>query len=252
MIKSVFKFIFKSFIYLILISLATFIVLFLVYDQPLPDGYKGAEAKELAEKMMKKINKEAWDSTNIVQWSFFGSHHFVWDRKRHLVQVKWSNYRVLLDPNTKNGKVFYNGSEQKDNVGALNTAYAHFTNDAFWFNAFTQIYNGDPELRVVNRPNGKKALLVTFLKGGVTPGDSYLWILDDDGMPVSWQMWVGILPIGGLEVSWENWDTLKSGAKYAKSHKIGPFNVEITDIKSFQTWEEGGYSGDIFKSLSEY
>ena len=106
-------------------------------------------------------------------------------------------------------------------------------------------------MRVVDRPDGKKALLISYLEGGVTPGDSYLWILDDDGMPIAWQMWVGVLPIGGLEVSWEDWETLSSGAIYAKNHNIGPFNVAITNVKDFQTWEEGGYSEDLFKNIQE-
>ncbi len=250
MIFSLLRFLLKCFLFLSLLAVGLFLLLFIVYNEPIPNGYLGPEANELAEKMMRKVNKEAWDSTHIVQWSFIGSHHFLWDRKRHLVQVEWSNYRVLLNPNTKKGKVFWKGEEMQDNEDALNTAYSHFTNDAFWLNAYTQIYNGAPELRVVDRPDGKSALLVTYLKGGVTPGDSYLWIFDDHGMPESWQMWVGILPIGGLKVTWQDWDTLPSGALYAKNHKIGPFNVKITNVKAFQTWEEGGYSEDVFKSVS--
>ena len=33
--------------------------------------------------------------------------------------------------------------------------------------------------------------------GGVTPGDTYLWILDDSGRPVAWRVWVKILHIPG-------------------------------------------------------
>lgn len=245
MIKKIGKKLLKGLGILVGLLLVAFIILYLVYNKPIPEGETGPEAEALAQKMLKAVNKEAWDSTNIIEWSFIGMHDFIWDKKRHLVQVKWSDYRVLLNPNTMEGKVFIGEEEQVSDTKAIETAYSHFINDAFWLNAYTQIYNGNPEHKMVKMEDGSDGLLVTYLKGGVTPGDSYLWILNESGLPKAWQMWVGIIPIGGIEVSWEDWETLSTGAKLAKNHDAGLMNIAITNIKTYQTWEEG----DIFAPI---
>ena len=131
----------------------------------------------------------------------------------------------------------------------MQKAYTLFTNDAFWLNAFTQFYNGSTELRIVETNEGDSGLLVTYFNGGLTPGDSYLWTVDANGLPDSWQMWVSILPLGGLEVSWEDWITLPNGAKVAQSHRIGPLNIKISNVKVFQSWAEGGYKEDPFLAI---
>jgi hypothetical protein len=75
--------------------------------------------------------------------------------------------------------------------------------------------------------------------------------LDETGLPKAWKMWVGVLPIGGLEVSWTNWETFSTGAKVAKNHDAGLADVALTDVKAYQTYEEGGYDEDIFVPILE-
>ena len=251
MLKKIAKKILKGIGVLIGLLLVAFLVLYLIYNKPIPKGKTGADADALVQKIYKAVNKEAWDSTNIVQWTFMGMHHFIWDRERHLVQVRWDNYKVLLNPDKLEGKVYKAGKEQPDDYASVKTAYSHFTNDAFWLNAYTQLENGNPQHKVVKLEDGSEGLLVTFLKGGVTPGDSYLWILDENGLPKAWQMWVSIIPIGGIEVTWQDWETLPTGAKVAMNHDAGLANVAITNIRSYQTWEEGGIKEDIFASIAD-
>ena len=76
-----------------------------------------------------------------------------------------------------------------------------------------------------------KQLLVTYRQGGNTPGDQYLWTLGPDGLPLSWQMWVSIIPIGGVEVTWENWVQLKSGAWISTLHRVQGFEIKLTDVR---------------------
>ncbi|BDS11265.1 hypothetical protein [Aureispira anguillae] len=249
MIKKIGKRLLKALGIVIALLLVAFAVLYLVYNQPLPEGKQGAEAEALANKMLQAVNQEAWDSTNYVEWTFVGMHDFVWDKKRHLVKVSWKDYSVLLNPNTMKGKIYRDGQEQAEDPSILETAYSYFTNDAFWMNGYVQIRNGNPELRAVDLEDGTKGLLVTYPTGGVTPGDSYLWMLNEDGLPKAWRMWVGIIPIGGIEVSWENWKTLASGAKIAQNHNAGIADIAITNIKSYQTWQEGGWDEDIFAPI---
>lgn len=249
MLKKIAKKIAKGLGILVAILIGLLFVLYLIYNKPLPKGITGAKAEALAQKMLKAVNKEAWDTTNIIQWSFVGSHHFVWDRTRNFVQVEWDNYRVLLNAGNKQGKIFMDNKEQAFDQKTLDKAYSYYINDAFWMNGYTQIYNGNPEHRIVDMGDGTEGLLVTYKTGGVTPGDSYLWILDENGLPIAWRMWVGIIPIGGVYVTWQDWQTLPSGAKIATNHYASVANISITDIKTYQTWEEGGFDGDIFEGL---
>jgi hypothetical protein len=84
---------------------------------------------------------------------------------------------------------------------------------------------------LVKTENNKNAHLVTYTSGGTTPGDSYLWQFDDNGKPISYQMWVDILPINGLEATWENWIVTESGAQLPTFHKLVFLGLELTDIK---------------------
>lgn len=245
--KKIFKRLLQFIGALLVLLLVAFGVLYAMYNTPLPEGQTGAEAEALREKIYKAVNKEAWDRTRYVQWTFMGWHDFLWDRERNLVEVKWGSTRVLLDPDKKSGVIYEGGVRQEANQGTFNTAYRNFINDAFWLNAFIQMEGAT--LQIIETDEAAQALLVTYPSGGVTPGDSYLWLLDEDGLPQSWKMWVGIIPIGGVSTTWENWTTLPTGAKVAQNHVMGPMDVTITNLKSFQSLEEGGLSEDPFVSM---
>jgi hypothetical protein len=93
-------------------------------------------------------------------------------------------------------------------------------------------------------------LLVSYSSGGVTPGDAYLWILDENGLPKAYRMWVNILPVGGLKSSWEDWKTLPTGAKYAASHILfGTYNAEVSNVNSGADWASLGLEKDPFDSM---
>ena len=80
--------------------------------------------------------------------------------------------------------------------------------------------------------DNKDALLVTYTSGGTTPGDSYLWHIDEKGMPASFQMWVAILPIKGLQATWTDWTLTDSGAKLPTFHKLLFLGLELSNIKA--------------------
>ena len=75
--------------------------------------------------------------------------------------------------------------------------------------------------------------MVSYDSGGVTPGDSYLWILDDTGLPTAYKMWVKIIPIGGINASWDNWMITESGAYLPTSHKLGPLELSMGTVKGY-------------------
>ncbi len=234
------------------ILLVAAVAIYFIYNEPLPEVKKGEDASDLVEKIQKAINQTAWDNTHFVEWSFRGDHHYIWDKQRHLVSVKWGENTVLLNANNKTGVVYQDSVKLQDRgqINELvNTAYTYFINDAFWFNAPAQIAGDDRKLEVVKMPDSTNALLVTYLSGGVTPGDSYLWILDETGLPKAWKMWTSIIPVGGIETSWEEWTTLSTGAKVATKHDGGMLQIPIENIKAYQTMEEGKWQNDIFAEL---
>ncbi len=230
------------------------IIALIIIHQPRPELVPSAKADQLAEKMLEAVNKPAWDTTHWVSWTFAGRNSFVWDRERNLVQVKWGDDNMaLLDPSKRNGIVFsegeqLDGAEQKK---MLQTALNSFFNDSFWFLAPTKIFDPGTERGIVELPEGKgQGLLISYSSGGATPGDTYLWILDENGLPKAYQMWVSILPIGGISASWEDWQTLPTGAKYAASHiLLGSYNAEVTNVKSGKDWTALGLSEDPFELL---
>ena len=104
-------------------------------------------------------------------------------------------------------------------------------NDSFCLVAPYKVFDKGTERRLVKSKNNKEALLVTYTSGGSTPGDSYLWHLDDNGKPASFQMWVDILPIDGLEATWTDWTKTKSGAQLPTFHKLMVLGLELNHIK---------------------
>ncbi len=235
------------------IVLAVFLLLVLVAGiithKSKPESQKGEKAKALVAKMNLATNKTAYDTTRFVQWSFPRGHHFFWDKSNNHVEVRWADNRVLLDTKKVDGLAFANGTltegEQKKKL--IDKAWSLFCNDSFWLAAHYKINDPGVTHGYVDL-DGYDGLMIEYSSGGVTPGDSYLWKLDKDGLPISYQMWVSIIPIGGLEFTWEEWTTTNSGAKFALNH-VGPFKIPLTNFKSGQTFEELGISPDLFKDL---
>lgn len=104
---------------------------------------------------------------------------------------------------------------------AAKDAYKMFCNDSFWLMAPFKLTDPGTKRMLVTLPDGRQGLKISYSSGGVTPGDSYVWFLDGQGVPTAFKMWVGILPIGGIEGTWEKWITLPTGAKLSTFHLIG-------------------------------
>ncbi|MEM1328468.1 MAG: hypothetical protein AAGI23_21110 [Bacteroidota bacterium] len=228
---------------LIVIAVAAVLIL----SEPLPEGEQGEAADALARRVEAAINKEAWDSTRYVQWTFVGIHHYIWDKENHIVDVRWGDNRVLLNPNEISGKVWEDGQEVTGDAASkkVQQAWSFFANDSFWLNAPAKVFDPGTERRLVKIEDGSEALLISYTSGGVTPGDSYLWLLDENDLPKAWKMWVKVVPIKGLENSWEGWTTLSTGAKIATAHSVVP--VTITNLEAGQSLGELGLEEDMFE-----
>lgn len=220
--------------------------------ESLPEGQKGKKADRLAERMLDAIDHEAWDSTRYVAWSFT-ENSYLWDKKGQLVRVEWNDKKVLLDTDRVDGKAYENGdplSGEEENK-AVQNAWERFCNDSYWLNAPSKVFDPGTERRLVTSEEGEERLLVTYTSGGVTPGDSYLWILDENGRPVRYKMWVSKIPIGGVEATWENWDTLSTGALISREHDLFFGSLRIKELKAAQELAGLGIDEDPFTPLKE-
>jgi len=221
-------------------------------NEPRPEGIAGPEADALARSMEAAVNKEAWDRTGAIRWSFFDQHHYVWDRRRGLVDIRWGDSRALFHTADQTGRVWRQGKEQspEDAAEGIKTAYAYWINDSFWLNPVVKFFDPGVERSLVELDDGRRALLVTYTSGGVTPGDAYLWIPGPDGLPAAWQMWVQIIPIGGIEVTWEGWKELSTGAKVSTEHEgWGRLMTFITNVEGAEDLDALGVDRGLFDPI---
>ncbi|MDB2607120.1 hypothetical protein N9Y48_05030 [Zobellia sp.] len=237
MIKRIFKIVGKGILIFATILLVGFGILYLVYNEPLPEGTAGPEADALAEKMLEAINYDMYSKTNYLEWSFAsGSHRYKWDKTNGKVDVEWDNYHILLNlTNPSKSEVFERGAEViGDSKNTLITkAEGFFNNDSFWLVAPFKVFNAGTQRSLVTQEDGSKSLLITYSSGGSTPGDSYLWHLGPKGLPDSYQMWVSIIPIGGIKATWEDWKIMETGAFLPTLHKLGPITLSMGEVKGY-------------------
>ncbi len=232
--KKVLKIIAGVIIFLTLPTLLLFGFIYLKYDENLPTGIQGQKAETMASKMLDALDYEAYKNTNYIEWTFKKRHHYKWKKKEQICTVYWEDFKVKLNFKKIEESQAYihnfevNGEKAED---LIEKAMDYFNNDSFWLVAPYKVFDKGTERSLVTLDNGTEALLVTYNSGGSTPGDSYLWHMDANGKPKSFQMWVDILPIGGLEATWKHWTTTESGAQLPTFHKLLILGIEIEGIK---------------------
>jgi len=222
---------------IILGTLVLGLLLFIwIKSEPLPDGKQGSEADALAHKMLKALNMEAYQNTRFLEWTFRESTHYKWDKKRGVCTLKWDANEVHLNLGHPDKSKVHNAGQSvsgEERQKMIEKAVAMFNNDSFWLVAPYKVFDEGVERRLVAMEDGSKALLVTYTEKGTTPGDSYLWLLNDNGFPNAYKMWVKIIPIGGLESAWDDWLVAESGAYLPKTHSLGPTTLSMGAVKGY-------------------
>ena len=206
-------------------------------SKPRPVGQEGPGAQVLADRMESSVELAAWSRTGAVSWTFAGRNTHLWDRQRHLDRVQTGDRTTLIDLHARDGRAWDGDVELHGNarVEAVQDAWGQWANDSFWLNPVAKLHDDGVVLKRVETADHGPGLLVEYASGGVTPGDAYLWHLDDTGRPVGWTMWAQILPIQGMWASWAGWTQLSTGAWVATDHTLGPVSLQLTDVVGAET-----------------
>lgn len=222
---------------LVVLLIVAFITMYAVYNEKLPEGRPGADADALAQKMLSTLNYDKFKQTRFLEWTFQGgAHQYKWDKEKRKVDVSWDNYLVNLDLIAPESSLAFKSGERLMDIESeaiIEDAIAYFNNDSFWLVAPYKVMDKGVTRSIIPLPDGTDGLLVTYTAGGTTPGDSYLWMLQPNGFPKSFKMWVKIIPIGGIEATWDDWAVMESGAFLPKSHELGPVKLMMGDIRAY-------------------
>ena len=219
-------------------------------SEPRPVGAAGKNADDLAQAMMRGVDVDAWERTKAVTWNFGGRRTHLWDRERNYDLYKKGDREVLLRIWDKTG-VARDGDHVltgEDATKALQEAWESWVNDSFWLNAPAKCFDEGTQRFVVRDDAGREHLLVSYSSGGVTPGDAYLWTLDE-GRPTSWKMWTQIIPIGGVKTTWDRWQQLATGAWISTLHEFSTRTLELTEVRGAATLVELVPGADPFAAL---
>lgn len=233
--KKTLRFLFKAILVLLGILLITFVVLKITYKEDLPQGQTGEVADELAYKVLEAIEYDSFKKAKAIHWTFRGKNRYEWSLQENIVYVFWDNYQVTYFTKDKNkSKVFIDGKplqdQDKEKEKALDYAINNFNNDSFWVVAPFKLFdNGTTRSLIQNK--GKEKLLVQYNSGGTTPGDAYLWELDEDHKPISFKMWVSIIPFNGIEAKWSEWKMTDGEFPLAYNKTVFGIEIPITDLK---------------------
>ena len=205
-------------------------LLIVVLDESLPESKGSQEALWLAEKMSEVMNKPAYDSLRFISWQY-GFHHFFWNKKEDSVKVIWADLEVNVSTETLEGIAYQGGiillGDQNRKV--VNQAIKYFNNDSFWLVAPYKLNDPGVLLSSVKVLKGH-GLLVTYTQGGSTPGDTYLWLLDENYFPRGWKMWVKMLPIGGVKSKWMGWKKRKGAWFPGNFETLNWYKKEVKDL----------------------
>ena len=189
----------KLFIFLsamVVLLIAIFLIIYMLFNEDIPQGISGPKAEEKAQQILKALNKDGWDQIQTIKWTFNEHHHYDWDKKNNIVSVKWDDNEVILIPDNQTGTV--KGGQalsEKETKKHVQTAIDLFNNDGFWLYAPYKILDPGTERSLVTLADGREGLMVTYTTGGSTPGDSYVWIVDENNIPTSLKLWVSIIPM---------------------------------------------------------
>jgi hypothetical protein len=181
--------------------------------------------------------RAAWDATRFLKWNFFGLRTHVWDKWTGDLRFQQGDQVVLMNINTKDGRVFRGGQEVTgdDRAKALDGGYKAWINDSYWLlmpyklkdSGVTLTYKAEGKLA-----DGRAAdvLQLTFEGVGVTPQNKYdVYVSRDRRLVEQWSYYAQASdPEPRFTTPWAKWErqgkVLLSGDRGER---------QLTDIRVF-------------------
>ena len=228
-----------------------FLIIFLM-SQNKPEGEPSREADVLAQNMVKALNYGGFTESKFMTWTFPGGHDYIYYIPTKKAKISWDNIEVYMLLETLRGRTYVDGKEvfNEEKQKLLDKAWKYWCNDSFWMLAPLKVFDPGTTRKIVKDADGKEGLLVEYASGGATPGDAYLWYLDENLIPTGWRMWTSIIPIQGIYASWEGWQE-HNEVLYSTRHKM-LINLEITNLGVYRNWRVMGYDTHPLDALKNY
>jgi hypothetical protein len=213
------------------VILTGFIVLtgtvFFLSDQDIPDGVSGPEAEALRERIETATGQAEW-----ARGRFLGfrnvttqTNYFV-DLDRGFVEALFQegSDRITLHFSNSAYRVYRNGTplEGGEAQALYEAGRVRFETDLFWLNPFGHLADEGSEIKKV----ANRALLVRFKR---RPGEAYMIVTDESGLPTHWKIWKKGLSIGGQEIGFEEWHRVADGAMVSLGRKGKFYEVTFSD-----------------------
>lgn len=234
------------------IAAVLFTVIFITACQSLPSGNSGEKAEVLKEKMKEAAAVDNFKNTAAVSFLFADRDRIFWDRQSGFYRVEWSSwgddYRVERDRRSGAARIFENGekvTDHEERKELYKEAEKKFVNDTYWL--IPQVHFDSPGAQSYYIDD--KTLRITFSSGGVTPGDSYVFHLNDENLIKTMEMWVDIIPFSGVDAGFSEYKKTETGVPVAREHSLLLFvSVDLTDMKMYAEYPLEG-EADVFKEL---
>jgi len=174
-----------------------------------------ARAIAIADEVMAALGgRAAWDDTRFLTWSFFGRRTHVWDKQSGDLRYDDGDRLVLMNLNTKEGKVFENGQElegaAKDE--ALHDTESAWINDSYWVFMPYKLKDTGVTLKYAGTGStaaGESAdiLELTFKGVGRTPDNKYhVYVEESSRLVTQWDYYqVATDAEPRFQIPWKDW-----------------------------------------------
>jgi len=160
-----------------------------------PGGLALVEALERA-----MGGREAYDRARHLSWEFAGPRRHLWDRETNDVRIEAGELTLLMNLDSREGRVFEGGREVQDRERLrelLDQGYRWWQNDSYWVVMPWKLRDPGVAVRGLGEgrlPDGRVADLlgVRFNGVGATPGNRYLLAIDrETGLLEQWSFFRG-------------------------------------------------------------
>lgn len=250
--RYVFKLIKILFVILILCAGLAIGWLFMMKGTQPTEGAEGELADSYARMIQSAVNRDAWAQTGALSWSVF-QRQYLWDLRRGLVRVKTPEYIVYFSVSRKyqaattlKGKTIAGGLGDQ----IIEEGYRFWLRDRFILEPTQSFFDAGVRRFLVNKETKDESLFLNYTSGGVSPGDSYQWRVNEKGMPQGVRVWSNEMSLlKGVELLFTGWRKLKTGLKVSTRRTFGPMTIELQVQAEFSLKQMMGNSKDPFAPL---